>query len=243
MRIKLPPLAAFVVGLALFGLAMRASSGFSRLGWTEGEFADGVCFKAILTALALALMLADRRPLREFGFCRPRSRWHDWVIGPSLGTISGMIGSAAIILSPARGMTFIQNQAFWQMIVGVWFVSTIAEEIFTRGLIQTWMRDRSEGGIRIGPLHLSWPVIASGLLFGSLHFSILMRGADWWTVSIIVGFTTCLGLVAAFYRQKTSSLALPILIHLLGNIGGFIGGGITMIILMMLGKGSALPGG
>lgn len=234
----LHPVVAVIVGWLLFAAVMAACSALSRFGWTTtGIFMEGVRFKAILTALALAFMLIDRRPLRDFGFRLPGGAWYDWPIGVVLGLASGAVASAVIILSPAEGMTFMKGQALWQLVVGVWFVSSIGEEVFTRGLVQTWMAGREGRGLNLGPLRLSWPVIASGLLFGSLHLSTLLRGADLWTVCTIVCFTSFLGLVAAYYREKTSSLVLPLLIHILGNIGGFGGGVVTMIVLTALGRG------
>ena len=232
MRIRLHPIAAFFAGWAVFLLSMGLLTGLERLVSIDGEFLSGVCFKTILVIAALLLMLADRRRLHDFGFRASRSSWLDWLIALALGGLCGVVGSAAVILSPGKGMTFVQEYAFWQLIVGVWLVSSIAEEIFNRGLVQTWM---TEGGkIRIGRLRITGRVIASGLLFGSLHVSIFFHGVDAWTVCCIVAFTTSLGLVAAYYMEKTGSLLLPIAIHIAGNIGGFIGGVLTMILIMLI---------
>ena len=232
MHIRLHPALAFVATWVVFLLAMGVATGIRRLAGLEGEFLSGVCFKFVLAALALLLMLLDRRRLGEFGFCRSRSSWPDWLIGLALGGLFGAVGSAAIIVSPAKGMTFIQQQAFWQIIVGVWIVSSISEEILVRGLAQSWMT--GGGGLRLGRVRLSTAVLTSGLLFGSMHLMILRAGVDAWTVCIVVAFTTSLGLVAAHYREKSGSLLLPIVIHAAGNVGGMVGGVITAILTMIL---------
>jgi len=50
----------------------------------------------------------------------------------------------------------------------------------------------------------------------------------------VVAFTTSLGLVAAYYREKSASLLLPIVIHAAGNVGGMVGAVITAIVTMIL---------
>ena len=240
IRIRLHPVVAFCAGLALFFLALAAFEGIGRLVPIDGEFFSGVCFKALIVVLALLLMLVDRRRLRAFGFRASRSTWPDWLIGLAVGGLCGALGSAGVILSPAEGIPMIREYAFWQVIVGVWLVSSIAEEIFTRGLVQTWM---TEGGtVRLGRLRITGRVIASGLLFGSMHLSIVHHGADAWTVLCIVAFTSVLGLVAAYYRERSGSLLLPIVIHIAGNVGGFIGAVITILLVTIV-TGSAGFGG
>ncbi|MDY7109552.1 MAG: type II CAAX endopeptidase family protein [Planctomycetota bacterium] len=228
MRIRLHPALAFVAGWIVFLAAMAVTAGVTRLTGLEGSFAGGFCLKVVLVALAVVMMGLDRRRLADFGLCLSRSRPFDWLIGLALGGLCGAIGSVLIVLTPAEGMGFVRDQAFWQIIVGVWIVSSIGEEIFVRGLVQTWMT----GGeaLRLGRVRVSSAVLASGLLFGSMHLLIARHGADVWTVCIIVAFTTSLGLVAAWYRERTGSVLLPIVVHVAGNIGGMIGGAMTMII-------------
>jgi membrane protease YdiL (CAAX protease family) len=216
----------------LFVLAMGLFSVVEQVVTIDDVFLEGVCFKGLIVVIALLLMLADRRRLREFGFRIGRSTWIDWLIGVGLGGLSGALATAAIFLSPAQGMAFLQDQAFWQVMVGIWLVSSIAEEILCRGLIQTWMT--TGGTFRIARLALSERVIASGLLFGAMHLSIIFHGADALTVCFIIAFTTSLGLITAYYRDKTDSLLLPVVIHIAGNVGALVGGLITAILIFLV---------
>jgi membrane protease YdiL (CAAX protease family) len=99
------------------------------------------------------------------------------------------------------------------------------------------------GTVRIGSIHLTGRVIASGLLFGTMHLSIILRGADALTVCCVVAFTTTLGLLTAYYRDKTGSLLLPIVVHIAGNVGGFTGGILVAIVMFILTGSPPTPGG
>jgi membrane protease YdiL (CAAX protease family) len=230
--IRMHPALGFIAGIVLFIMTMLMFSGFSRLIGGMNDFDGHAFFKGLLVLIAAAFMFADRRPLREFGVCAPTARWFDWVIALLLCAASGAVGSALIILTPAEGMKPGGSESLWQMIVGVWLISSIAEEIFDRGLIQSWM---TEGGaVRIVGVRFTGRMIASGLLFGAMHLSIIRMGADVLTVVIIVSMTTFVGLVTAYYRDATKSLAIPVAAHIAANIGGFIGGVLTMIIRMIV---------
>jgi membrane protease YdiL (CAAX protease family) len=241
MHIRLHPALAFVAGWVVFLAAMGVSAGVRRLADIEGSFVGGICFKGILAGLAIGLMLIDRRRLARFGFRLSRSWPLDWVIGIAIGGAIGALGSAVIVLTPAKGMGFLQDQSFWQIVLGVWIVSSIAEEIFVRGLVQSWMTDR--GGVRLGRFRISTAVLASGLLFGSMHLPIVRMGVDVWTVCIVFAFTTSLGIAAAWYRQRTGSLLLPIALHMAGNIGGAGGGILTTIIRALITGEMPTPSG
>jgi membrane protease YdiL (CAAX protease family) len=62
---------------------------------------------------------------------------------------------------------------------------------------------------------LSLPVIFGGLYFGMMHIVAIKRMGP-----LVILFTTLLGLVAGYYREKTKSLIPAIIIHALFNIGG-----------------------
>lgn len=103
------------------------------------------------------------------------------------------------------------------VILGIWIWSSITEEIYMRGLFQSLLDNLKKFRF----LRLSLAVWLSGLAFGLLHFSIY-DGENLFFTLFIVSQTIVLGLLAAQYREKTKSIYIPILIHVLANIFGSI---------------------
>ncbi len=103
-----------------------------------------------------------------------------------------------------------------QTVIFVWIYASISEEIFTRGLLQSYLIPLSNYGINLSQkLRLSLPVIFSGLYFGMMHIVAIKRMGP-----PVILLTTLLGLIAGYYREKTKSLIPAMIIHALFNIGG-----------------------
>lgn len=173
-------------------------------------------FKAVLATVCLVFMALDHRPWRAFGWRRPRAlKWRRmWLSGLGLGALTTLL----ILATPAQGHPLLEGAGLGQIIAVIWIWSSVTEEVFARGLLQTWTRGGSSS---------SWaspPILASALVFGAMHLSLLSIGTDGWTVAIIVAATTVLGLVTGFFRQTSGSLFPAILVHVAFNVGGLVAG-------------------
>ena len=138
-----------------------------------------------------------------------------------LGFFSGLIvtlsGQAPENL-PWEDMTVLE------MILLIWLLASITEEILFRGLIQNYLRDFRNTGIKLKQLHLSLPVIVSALLFGFVHLTLFTLGAGWVFVLTVVSFATLLGLLAGYFTESSGSITPAIIAHICFNIGGsFLG--------------------
>ncbi len=104
------------------------------------------------------------------------------------------------------------------VILIIWIYASIYEEIFTRGLLLSWLSPPARHRIRAGRSVLSIPVLTSALAFSAMHVVLWpMLGP----ATLIVMFPACiLGLIAGHYRHKTASLIPAILIHAFFDIGG-----------------------
>ena len=80
---------------------------------------------------------------------------------------------------------------------------------------------------------LSLAALISATFFGAMHLVLLFSGADLATVVIVLCFTFSLGLLAAHQRSRTGSLAPAIVVHMAGNVGGFLVGIIFAIITII----------
>ena len=227
---RLPPAVAFVVGAALFVALGAGTTLVARAAGLEGMASRQVVLKSALLIASLALMWLVSRPRRVWGLAAPHS-WLTSTLAPIVG--GGVLGAAttAVILGfgfpPMAGM---REMGLLRTIPIVWFGSTIAEEVFVRGLIQGWMQpiECADGAL---PLRGSTArILASGLLFGALHLSLFFSGNDSRTAATIVVATTLLGLVCAWSRERSGSLAGPLLSHFAFNACGLIGGIAVLVI-------------
>lgn len=168
--------------------------------------------------LLLALVVIRTRPgfsLADFGFTRGSFRWTPgillWVLPTAaLAALSLARRQDAEPAGPAAGFSAVQIVLF------VWIYASVAEEILTRGLLQTLVAGRRDSGTR--HRWLSDSVIVSGLFFGAMHLVLISSMGAAAVVPIVLA--TFLGIVAARYRESTGSLLPAILVHALFNIGG-----------------------
>jgi membrane protease YdiL (CAAX protease family) len=135
---------------------------------------------------------------------------------------TALLSTMSAIASPEASRTF-GSQSFTklQIIVLIWVYASVSEELLTRGLLQSFLqplRQTAENPPR--RLHLSMPVVVSGLFFGAMH-AVLVGSMGTGAVPLIV-LAVFLGLVAAWYREKTGSLVPAIIVHALFNIGGTV---------------------
>ena len=131
--------AAFIVGAVLFVAMAGATEGLRRLGF-DSPAQRHVAIKLMMLVLSIGLMLAIGRPRRAWGLVAPR-RWITSTLVPTLA--GGAVGAAAtatilgLDLPPMHGL---RELGFLRIVAIIWFGSTLAEELFVRGLIQGWMQ-------------------------------------------------------------------------------------------------------
>lgn len=100
-----------------------------------------------------------------------------------------------------------------QIMIFVVIWASIAEEMLTRGLLQTLLEPVRKWGIPFLKTRLSMPVLISGIVFGFLHFGLVKTGASPLFVAQIIISTTVLGWCAGYYREKYNSIGIAVLIH------------------------------
>jgi membrane protease YdiL (CAAX protease family) len=83
-------------------------------------------------------------------------------------------------------------------LLGIGIIAPISEEFYFRGLLQSWMQGRLSLWVRVA---------ASGLLFSLAHFD----------SPAVAASALIIGLVNAFAFEKSKSLWLPVLFHMLTN--------------------------
>ncbi len=194
-----------LIGVLVFGACFV---GFRWLGdrFELGAFAKQWLFKPGLIVASLVVWLAARRPLSEMGFRRSTPlpglwRWY------GLGALGLGGSSIAMILLDARH-PIVAQLTFPQIMVTVWLLSSVAEEIFVRGLVQSWME----------PPPSRAAIIASAGLFGAMHAPLMWSGAGVAGGAVIVAATLVVGFAAATVRSRTGSLKHAIGVHIVANV-------------------------
>jgi hypothetical protein len=208
--------ASFVVAWAVFGPLLVLDLLLARTGppW----LAQAVVKSGLLAFSVAAIAVDRRRSFAAYGFRRPHSM--QWLRATATGVLLGMLATTAIVFSPAAGMKHMfEGYGLLGVIGWIWFYSSLGEEIFTRG----WFQSLAAAGEPSGGV-VRRSVVASGLLFGSMHLSLLLRNSDGWTVFIIVMATTLLGLVAAHLRAMSGSVWPAFVTHVSFNAGGAVAG-------------------
>lgn len=182
-------------------VVFAACAALSRLAPVGGQ----VLVKALLIAAAVILIRLEGGKLPDYGFVKPvNAKW--WkVVAP--GLLIGALSSLGALVFGFDGMRkIIGGYAFWQVVLIIWFWSSLSEEIFCRG----WFQRES--------------IAESAALFGLMHTSLFFAGVDTPTVLWIVASTTALGWVCAQVRAEYGSWIPAFVRHGGFNIGSVIGG-------------------
>ncbi len=183
--------------------------------------------KIVILILSIAAMLIlNKGSLKEFGFTKPKpiNYYKLILITVVVVMVTLLAGIIFIVLShnlssQAEGINKIDSkETILTTIVTIWFLSSISETILTRGLFQSMLINLKH--IRF--LKLSLPVILTALLFGLLHATALFAGKSIWFTLFLVFTTSCMGLVAAYYREKSDSIIPAFLVHILANALGSV---------------------
>ena len=89
------------------------------------------------------------------------------------------------------------------MILGVGILAPVAEELFFRGLLYDWFRQK---------IGIGWAILVSSLLFGLAHYDSLA----------VVGSSFVMGLAMAYAYERFSSLWVSIFMHIATNSGAIL---------------------
>ncbi len=186
-------------------------------------YTKNVVFKFFMLLISIVfILLINKGKLTNYGFKKPVLFKFFKVSFITIGIViaSFILGNILfnVILRhlfPTGNNAGFPDQSLLERILTVWIWSSICEEVLVRGLVQSFIQD-----IKTKIFRLSIPVIISGLFFGSMHLSLIFAGMGLWFVCSIVFFTSTVGILAAYYREKSESILPSIWIHILANILG-----------------------
>ena len=176
----------------------------------------------VRASLALAAGLSGGE-LSKFGFRMARRGQL------SRALASGAMAAVAIhalrmgissVLPDVGGHPSVAGASFTHIVITIWILASVSEEVLHRGLIQSFLDPLRSRGLTLPGVRLSLPVVAGAVLFGAMHIMLLTLGASAVYVGLVVGSAIVLGLFAGYWREKTGSLVPAVLIHVLFNVTG-----------------------
>ncbi|SYZ73136.1 membrane hypothetical protein [Candidatus Zixiibacteriota bacterium] len=213
----------------------------------EGPVSRILTTQALEVGLSLiAILFLGRGKFAEYGFRRPLpgtisvSKLSHWFWPGLFALVIGAAASIALLIMGAAGNPIIRQLTMPQILLLVVIFSSTIEEIFTRGFLQGHLEPLSHISLNLIFFRTTLPALISALFFACMHFSLLFSGVDIATMIITLLFTFSLGLLAAHQRARTGSLIPAIGLHMLGNIGGILGGVIFSILKFAI--SGRLPG-
>lgn len=176
----------------------------------------------LVFTLVMALILSKGK-LSEYGFKLPVNFQPIKMMIFGLGIGIGGATLSALIIQPLTPMSdSMMSTGFLHILLFVWLIASICEEVLYRGLIQSFLSPLSKYGFTIIRFRISIPVLIGAFLFGVMHMMLLTMGMDFAFVLSIVILAFIMGVVAGYYREKTGSLISAIIVHIFANIGGYL---------------------
>jgi membrane protease YdiL (CAAX protease family) len=223
---------AIVAGIGVGAAALIAPSALSGDAPAPGQ-APSPLFMTGLAAIQAAAMLVA---VWLLGLKRRNYRWADLGLVPTSSRWIAIAFAVFVIFRLAvipiaalldqLGIRSMQAQALAPgvselpaallMLLMVGIAVPIAEEIFFRGVVYRWLRDK--WGVTVG-------AVVSGIIFGLAHLE---------PASVI--FTILLGIVLAVVYERSRSLWPPILIHVLNNAFALV------LLYVLIATGVPIPG-
>ena len=214
-HLRLPTV--LIMGLAISIVTLKAPDIFKVTETSPPWLSAFITHTFMWILTILITILLTKGEIGNYGFTKGKFRLSPkiflWVIPTAILSVIGFIASRS-----GEDVKEILELSHLQDIIFIWIYASICEEVFTRGLLQSFLSPLTRYGINLSKkLRLSLPVLFSGLYFGMMHIVAIDKMGP-----PVILFATLLGIITGYYREKTESLIPAIIIHALFNIGGML---------------------
>jgi uncharacterized protein len=178
-------------------------------------------FTQLCIALA-AIAWVGRMRFRDYGFRRPEGKSY---VGAAVayGVLFGLIMTVVDYLPQILAQTAPQDMPLTKVSLAGWlsfeglFVG-ISEEVPFRGLLQTFLMKRTTGRVRFWKYEMHVAGILLAFLFALAHLSSFWQ-EPFWSALGQQGYAFALGILYAYWFEKSGSLLASIVGH---NVGDFV---------------------
>jgi membrane protease YdiL (CAAX protease family) len=184
----------------------------------------------LLLSLA-AMMWLSKGKLSQYGLTvgtfRFSAKYLLWLLPTAVISILEMISSHGNP-TPTSSLSF----SPLTVVLFIWIYASISEEIFVRGLVQSYLAPFSQYRIKISNTRsISFPIFFGAVFFGLMHVVLWPRLGL--AALVPIAFATLLGFIAGYYREATGSVLPAIVVHALFNIGGTVPGWIVNLLTLL----------
>jgi membrane protease YdiL (CAAX protease family) len=197
---------------------------------------NGDVIQLVFFCTSLALMVAfTRGHPSAYGLrgTRPREIGRVLVVAGSFAAAIGVLSAVGSVAgSTGGGGPSPAARSFPKVLLSIWIVASVSEEMLFRGFLQSFLGPLRAHGFRFLGRRVSLPVTVAAIGFGLIHLG-LLGSAPRPMVATVVVTATILGFVAGYYREKTGSVVPAIVAHFVFNA---LGSGIPMIAMRMLSR-------
>jgi membrane protease YdiL (CAAX protease family) len=176
---------------------------------------------AVMTLVAVMLIaLLSRGRMGEYGLQKPRGTSY---VGASIGwgIFFGVLMTAADYLPSLLAHRAPESYPLTPRNITGWLVFSFVyvgftEEIPFRGLLQTFLMQRTTGRIRIGSYDMHAAGVVLAVLFALAHLSNFWVRPFWAALAQQL-YAIALGILYAYWREKSGSLSAAIIGHNLSD--------------------------
>jgi membrane protease YdiL (CAAX protease family) len=222
---------AVLLGVVVFLCCAWLARRVAPLMGENTTLAGQCALKVLLIAASLVLWACTRRTWAEMGWKRPRRGGVRLVRWYALAALA--MGVASIVLTWTRSRhPALAGMNFLEIVIAIWLLSSVSEEIFVRGLIQSWIAAPSSPEPVGNAGRIAVPVSAA--FFAGMHVPLMWMGAGAVGGGIIVAATLVVGWAAAELRARTDSLAHAIGVHVFGNVAAVPFGILGVLVFRLI---------
>ena len=208
--------------IAVFAVSTMVGS---RLIWPSTFLASSFMTHVIMLLLSIGLILGLKKHV-NYRIATPRFKQmlRSILFGfLSAVVINMVLGMLTIAISgKADAHPAVANASVVQFFLFDFILASVAEEFLFRGFLQNLLKPLNAKGFTMFHRRISLPVAISALTFGLAHLILIKSGISALFVIRMVAFTTVLGLVAGYYQEKYDNHAFAIIVHMSGNLMGFL---------------------
>ena len=169
-----------------------------------------------LVSSFLLILYLSKEQIAKYGFKVSLIKF-DWVFYFFIIFIFFVVILKALNIIDGNTSYFGDYKSIWKEVVISSIFKPVAEEIFFRGLIQSYIAETLKDKRSFIKYNIYIPIICSVIIFGITHLQLTF----YMSMGSIIGFSLkilFLGYVFAYFREKSGSLYPSILAHVIHNL-------------------------
>jgi membrane protease YdiL (CAAX protease family) len=175
---------------------------------------------SMLIISTLILFILGKGKLGQYGYKLPVNFSFSQIVILPLAV--GVIANVILTFMPTAESFAPEGYTFGHIVVFIWLYASICEEIYTRGLIQGYLKPLADHALTVFKIRLSLPVIIAAAFFSLIHLMAFATTLNPFALVVFLIIAFILGLIAGYQLEKTGSLLPAVIVHMMFNISGSV---------------------